>query len=135
MKRGWEGPSRCPLCTCHEENSTHLFLQCSFASDLWNILFAQLNLALPPSIAFLFDSWSDFAPFSFSRMKLLKHCWMWTPKILCWKLWLERNNRIFRGLAGTPAQVASKVKALLGELAASNANLTNEATPDREEYS
>ena len=59
---------------------------------------------------------------------------MWTPKILCWKLWLERNNRIFRGLVSTPTQVAGKVKALLGEFVASNANLTNEVTLDIEEY-
>ena len=83
LKRGWEGPSRFPLCACHEENSLHLFLQCSFALELWNILLTQLNLALPPSITSMFASWSDYAPFSFSRLKLLKQCWMWVPKILC----------------------------------------------------
>ena len=60
---------------------------------------------------------------------------MWVPKILCWKVWLERNNRIFRDLAASPAQVASKVKALIGELVTSKVNLTNEVIPDREEYS
>ena len=54
LKRGWEGPSRCPLCASHEENSTHLFLQCPFAREIWNILLAQLNLSLPPSINSLF---------------------------------------------------------------------------------
>ena len=60
---------------------------------------------------------------------------MWVPKILCWKLWLERNNRIFRDIAGTLPQVALKVKALLGDLVASNSNITNEVTPDKDEYS
>ena len=40
LKRGWEGPSRCPLCARHEENSTHLFLQCSFVLEVWNTLLA-----------------------------------------------------------------------------------------------
>ena len=38
-------------------------------------------------------------------------------------------------MAGTPAQVAIKVKSLLGELVASNSKITNEATPDKDEYS
>ena len=37
-------------------------------------------------------------------------------------------------MAGTPAQVAIKVKSLLGELVASNTKITNEATPDKDEY-
>ena len=37
-------------------------------------------------------------------------------------------------MAGTPAQVAIKVNALIGELVASNTKITNEATPDKEEY-
>ena len=50
-------------------------------------------------------------------------------------MWLERNNRIFRDKAVSPAQVATKVKALIGELVASNSKITNEASPDKEEYS
>ena len=33
-KRGWEGPSRCLLCACHEESSDHVFLKCTFALEL-----------------------------------------------------------------------------------------------------
>ena len=60
---------------------------------------------------------------------------MWIPKIYCWKLWLERNNRIFRDKVVSPAQVATKVKVLIGELVASNPKITNEASPDKKEYS
>ena len=74
VKRGWEGPSRCPLCVCYEETSIHLFLQCPFALDMWNIFLDQLNLTLPPSVTSLFASWPEIAPFSFSRLKLLKQC-------------------------------------------------------------
>ena len=59
---------------------------------------------------------------------------MWVPKVVCWKLWLERNSRIFRDIAGTPAQTALKVKALFGELVASNTTITNEVTPNKVEY-
>ena len=50
-------------------------------------------------------------------------------------MWLERNNRIFRDIAGTLPQVALKVKALLEDLVASNSNITNEVTLDKDEYS
>ena len=47
---------------------------------------------------------------------------------------MERNNKIFRDTAVTTYQVALKVKALLGELVATNSNVTNEATPNKEEH-
>ena len=50
-------------------------------------------------------------------------------------MWLERNNRIFREIAGTPAQVATKVKALIGELVASNPKISNETTLENKEHS
>ena len=59
---------------------------------------------------------------------------MWVLKVVCWKLWLERNNRIFRDIAGTPAQTALKVKAILGDLVTSNTTITNEVTLNKDEY-
>ena len=49
-------------------------------------------------------------------------------------MWLERNNRIFRETTRSPPQVALKVKALLGDLAASNSNISNEEIADKEDY-
>ena len=40
---------------------------------------------------------------------------MLLPKFIFWKLWLERNNRLFRDVESTPSRVAMKAKALLGE--------------------
>jgi hypothetical protein len=36
-RRGWEGPSRCPLCIQEEETSYHLLMQCPFAKEVWNL--------------------------------------------------------------------------------------------------
>ena len=41
--------------------------------------------------------------------------WLTLPKFICWKLWLERNNRIFRGTSISPIKVVVKIKALLGD--------------------
>ena len=40
---------------------------------------------------------------------------MWIPKFTRWKLWLERNNKIFREESCNPVRIISKIKALLGE--------------------
>ena len=37
------------------------------------------------------------------------------PKYILWKLWLERNSRIFKGISSSPQQVVSKAKSLLGD--------------------
>ena len=46
---------------------------------------------------------------------LLKCAWMLLPKFIFWKLWLERNNRLFRDVESTPSRIAMRAKALLGE--------------------
>jgi ribonuclease HI len=133
-KRGWEGPSQCPLCACHVETSIHLFLLCPFALEIWNLILGQLNVPLPSSVTSLFSSWVNLAPFSFTKLNLLKHFWMWVPKVVCWKLWLERKNRILRDIAGTPVQIALKVKAILVDMIASKTNITNKVTPNKDDY-
>jgi len=58
---------------------------------------------------------------------------MWIPKFICWKLWLERNNRIFREESCTSIRVISKIKALLGEALEANTSLRNEMSLVKEE--
>jgi ribonuclease HI len=40
---------------------------------------------------------------------------MTLPKLILWKLWLERNSQIFRNQSSTPAHVSVKAKALLDD--------------------
>jgi hypothetical protein len=40
---------------------------------------------------------------------------MLLPKFVFWKLWIERNNRLFRSVESHPSKVAMKAKVLLGE--------------------
>jgi len=58
---------------------------------------------------------------------------MWLPKAVCWKLWLERNNRIFREKECHPSKVAIKIKALLGEALDHKSSLRNTNQLDSEE--
>eukprot|EP00253_Pinus_taeda_P034931 PITA_34931 len=96
-RRGMEGPSRCPLCLSDEETVSHLLLLCPFAQEVWRgvLMLDPANLDFPDNIPSLFRTWASSSPFSFKKKSLLKTSWMWIPKFICWKLWLERNNRIF----------------------------------------
>ena len=58
---------------------------------------------------------------------------MWIPKIVCWKLWLERNNRLFRNESCNSSRVITKVKALLGETLEANSAKKPGKALDREE--
>ena len=81
----------------------------------------------------LIKTWANILSFSTTKKDLLKASWMWLPKFICWKLWIERNNRIFREKSSTPARITSKIRALLGEGLEAKANLTNASAPCSEE--
>ena len=46
----------------------------------------------------------------------MRACWQKLPKIVCWCIWLERNQRIFQNKSQPAWQVSAKIKALLGEV-------------------
>ena len=113
-KRGLEGPSRCSLCKKDEENIDHLLLSCTFSKEVW-IPMNPPNFNLSDLTADLFTRWADCSPFQLSKKDLLNSAWMLLPKFIFWKLWLERNNRLFRDVESSPSRIAMKAKAFLGE--------------------
>ena len=52
-KRGFHGPSICVMCQENEEDSSHLFFQCSFAVQLWHFWWGVWLKTLCP--CFLLD--------------------------------------------------------------------------------
>jgi hypothetical protein len=97
-RRGWQGPSRCPLCIIEEETIEHLLLNFPYAKQVWDIVMklGPDQFSLPSNVSDLLRSWANRYPFSLRQKDLLTTRWMWLPKFVMWKIWLERNNRIFR---------------------------------------
>ena len=77
--KGWEGPSRCPLCNRAEETIEHLFIIYEFTKEVWRLTLGSISISLPNSITKLISCWISLAPFNFSKKNLLKLAWMWTP--------------------------------------------------------
>ena len=88
---------------------------------------------MPNSITELISCWIHLAPFNFSKKNLLKLACMWTPKFLYWKVWLERNNRIFKEESRLPSQVAIKARTMLSEALSTKSTIRNETTISPEE--
>ena len=122
-----EGPSRCPLFVSEEENADHLLLLCPFSSEVWkdSLKIIPNRFTMLANAQELLKTWANISLFNTAKKDLLKASWMWLPKFICWKLWIEGNNRIFREKSSTPARIASKIRALLGEALESKASLTN----------
>ena len=114
-RKGWEGPSRCSLCNHAEEKAEHLFISYDFTKEVWRIMIGPIADNLPNSVMELISNWKSLSHFNPSKKSLLKHVWMWTPKFLCWKIWLERNNIIFKEERRLPPQVAVKARTMMAK--------------------
>jgi hypothetical protein len=44
LKRGWYGPGRCSLCKIHDESSSHLFVECSYAAWFFRLVKLELGV-------------------------------------------------------------------------------------------
>jgi ribonuclease HI/exonuclease III len=133
QRRGWEGPSRCPLCTQSEETIAHLLFNCDYSKRVWELLVGPLALQIPAESQVLFNNWMSLSPFDLKKKHQLKTIWMWIPKFVCWKLWLERNNRIFKEEKRLPNQVAIKIQIMISEAINARPSVQNSAPTTKEE--
>ncbi|CAN0887259.1 hypothetical protein LINGRAHAP2_LOCUS15577 [Linum grandiflorum] len=110
-RRGLIAPNRCTLCYKDGESIDHIFLACSFSRKVWSRFSAALSISGPVHHIFseVVMGWKgmhcmmDFT----SVMGVLLHAF-------CWFIWLERNDRVFREVVRTDAQVAHRISAAVG---------------------
>lgn len=92
----------CIFCNASLETRDHLFLLCLFAQEVWKLCTGFFNSPTPHnSIDKLFLHWSSKA-----IKKEVRPAWNILTVAVCWLLWKERNNRIFKS---TGADYASSV--------------------------
>jgi hypothetical protein len=87
QRRGFKGPGRCQLCNQSSESAYHLFVDCSFVTEVWHNISISLSLTarwLGGTLSACFKSWY--------AQRTLFPC---LPDVLCWYLWKERNLATF----------------------------------------
>ncbi|CAN1344297.1 Putative ribonuclease H protein At1g65750 [Linum perenne] len=111
IRRGMMIPNRCAMCGKDAESITHLFRECSFASQVWFRFSSRLSVfgPFPLSTQDWFWAWkgmncsSTFSP----CIKVLLHG-------VLWGLWGERNNRVFRDEESSPRAVIFRIAFMVG---------------------
>jgi hypothetical protein len=105
QRKGWQGPNICHLCTKEVESVYHLFVSYNFFREVWikiNKVFNILTAWEVSTLSGCFENW-DKKEAIYSTL----------PSILCWFVWMERNNYIFEGSKPSTVSIVSKVKAFL----------------------
>ena len=75
------------------------------------------TLELPQEANILLQNGNSFCPFLTAKKGQISTLWRTLPKFILWKIWLERNNKLFRETKNNPAHVATKIKAFFGDSA------------------
>lgn len=88
-RRGWNGDRQCPFCM-QAGSVDHLFLRCSIARLLWNIIQCAFGFSqIPDNLPDLFNIWLA----SFNKHK--KNMVTVGISAICWTIWKLRNGVVF----------------------------------------
>ncbi len=112
-KRGWLGPSICPLCCAGEEFLDHIFFLCPFARSVWTEVLHNATLICQR----LLNTQGDLA----SRWRSARGVATGQSKTVldllfaagCWEIWIERNKRLFENRLSTSDGCATRVHTIV----------------------
>jgi hypothetical protein len=111
---GIQGPSICTLCWQNEESLNHLLLDCPFAIQCWNWLNKILGWECASDISL--KNWITSWPLLYQK-SLWGSLWIIAPSMVIWKIWKERNRRIFEGKERTVERIIEKIQNSICEVA------------------
>lgn len=109
QRRGLPYTTRCQLCCQVDEDSTHMFLGCSFSREVWyhTLLPLRLHRFTPTGLQELQEWWPTISSsVSSTHRKDLNSVIAATLHFI----WLERNSRVFEHKASTAANVISTIR-------------------------
>jgi len=101
--------SNCVNCTDFSESTSHLFLHCDLARNVWVSLMSwlDLNFIMPPNLFIHWECWSG-GPFHKKVRNGLRMIW----EARIWVIWKARNDRIFNNVIARWDELVEEVKVL-----------------------
>lgn len=100
-------PSICLMCYHEAELVNHLLIHCHFAWEIWCGVARDFGstFVAATNLRDLLFGWRSSALNAFG-----KKIWRLVPAAMCWVIWLERNNRVFKGHSKLDWRVYKRVK-------------------------
>ena len=114
QKRGWPSNRDCPLSSAQPENCAHLFVHCGFTQQLWNFFkqWSRVDFPIPDSS---FDRTEDW--WLAARRTIPKQArrnFDTIASLIHWRIWKERNARIFQHTACNIERVLDLIREDIG---------------------
>lgn len=93
-RKGFYLPSICLFYYCESESASHLLINCPFSWEIWCGLTRDYGTTFIASsnLIGLIGRWTNPALSCFG-----KQIWRIVLAAVCWAIWNERNNRVFKG--------------------------------------
>jgi hypothetical protein len=112
-KRGFIGPSICPLCQQQEETMEHLFNHCNYSEIIWD-MGTQVMRRSNRNRASIISTVENWDSISYQN-PILDRIWQLLPGFTMWKIWKERNKRIFHSMTSPPLSTWERIMNLIRE--------------------
>lgn len=113
LKRGFTGPSRCPLYHQNEETMEHLLNKCHYSQQVWDWGAEAMRRCQRDrgSIRNTLVNWDSFA----FHNPILQRIWQLLPGFTLWAIWKERNQRIFNSKPSISSSTWERIKRFIRE--------------------
>lgn len=91
--RHWECDWICPLCRGAFEDTDHLFRQCDFTQQTWNLVTSARGITINQNHSNIAEWMASIASLG-SRLEVKEK--IGTLLKMRWHVWLQRNRKIFQ---------------------------------------
>lgn len=114
LKKGFIGPSKCNLCSSHEEMIEHLLNLCSFFAKIWDWVASSFRQTDRDELN-IYNTLKNWRK-NFSENEIINKAWNLVPGFVIWNVRKERNRWIFTDKASEPQHLINQILIQLKEI-------------------
>ncbi|XP_061358638.1 uncharacterized protein LOC133302833 [Gastrolobium bilobum] len=118
IRRNFCDDATCRICQGAVEDCTHLFRDCCWSRQIWQICFSWVDIS-----AFWSGEFQYWIERNLNRKKHNKE-WRRLFGVICWLIWKERNNMIFNDVWKSPMELVNQAKSFVHNITMSESILS-----------